>query len=183
MKLEDYIDENHVPTKEDFELDKEDEKVKLRKTIKEKSNVRAIIYWILSLLFMMIGISDILSSSSNFSGAGWILIGFLLGYYGYVYYRIHQATIAEIMQQHYNKLGPDSLFMKLFSVAFGIIVGALISFQLMKHDYQWYVALLVFIIIAAIVAGLFLELNKHTLLEYEHPLGKEIERLHVLEEE
>lgn len=159
MKPEDPIDENYVPTEEDFAPKQADEKEELRKSIRKGCRFNTIFYSILAVVFAICGMVkfDDISDSKLYLCpliALMLVSSLTMVFYAIIYERIRQSATAKEMQQHLNLLGSETLFTKLIVIAMSgcIIVAAILG---LIDKCPWYVIVLAAIGIAAIIAGLW----------------------------
>ena len=183
MSPEDYIDENYVPTEEDFAPERVDEKEELRKSIKKGCRANTIFYIIMGITFLVNGIVHIdrVSDSKLYLCpliALMLVSAIAMGFYALIYERIRRASTAREMKKFTDLTGANTLFSKLILITMTlcIIVAAVLG---LIDKTSWYVIVLVVIGIAAVIAGLWW-LIKHS--SKKDACDIEIEKLLALEE-
>ena len=151
MRPEDYIDENYVPTEEDFAPEKEavkvDEKEELRKYIRKNYRYRSIVYMILAIMFFIEAIYRFhwVRSPEAFDyglSVMFLLCGLGMMYQVIVHYRVCRSATAVEMQHHLNKLANDSVSTRIALVFLSLSFVTLAVLSLMDKC-RWYVILLV----------------------------------------
>ncbi|MBR4830124.1 MAG: hypothetical protein IKZ92_10045 [Muribaculaceae bacterium] len=183
MKPEDYIDENYVPTEEDFAPEQVNEKEELRKSIRKSSRSYTIFYIIMAIIFAANGIIkfDDISESKLYLCplvALMLVSSLAMVFYAIIYDCIRRASTAKEMQRFLNLLGSDTVFTKLIIITMTLCIMAAAVLGLIDKS-PWYVIVLVVIGLAALIGGLW------WLLKYS---GKgdsrdiDIEKLQELEE-
>ena len=176
MKPEDYIDENYVPTDEDFEPEKIDVKEQLRKDIKKQSRYNAV--GSLCYIFMTVSLINTCWHDSIYMVIILIICALWAMFLVFANYRISRAHTVQEMQRWHNRMNKDSLFFKVQFVVLGLI-AVIITVLSMKDEYPWYLTALVVIVIVAIVVGIsWLNLNND-----KDFVGEGIRRLKELEDE
>ena len=149
MRPEEYIDENDIPTEEDFAPEHVDEKEQLRRSIKKGSRFYTVFYSLLAVAFVINGIIqlDNVSESKLYLCP---LIAIMLN--AIVYHRIGRASTAKEMQHYLNLMGSDVLFTKLIitTMTICIMVAAVLG---LIDKCPWYVIVLAVLGIAVIIGG------------------------------
>ena len=183
MSPEDYIDENYVPTEEDFAPERVDEKEELRKSIKKGCRANTIFYIIMGITFLVNGIVHIdrVSDSKLYLCpliALMLVSAIAMGFYALIYENIRRASTAREMKKFLDLTGANTMFSKLilFTMTLCIIVAAVLG---LIDKTSWYVIVLVVIGIAAVIAGLWW-LIKHSSKKDARDI--DIEKLLALEE-
>ena len=182
MKPEDYIDENYVPTEEDFAPEAVDEKEELLKYIKKSSRFNIILSCGLVIAFTINAIVeiDMLDSSRMYTYpliAAILLCVLFFGYSAFVYHRIFRAKTTQEMHNLIDRIGGNSLFSKamLSILALCVMAGTALA---MMGKCHWAVTALVVIIIGVLFRG-FWWLFK----DNRSNLDQEIEKLQKMENE
>jgi L-asparagine transporter-like permease len=182
MKPEDYIDENYVPTEEDFAPEAVDEKEELLKYIKKSSRIYIISSCVVAIAFTINAIVeiDMLDSSRMYTYpliAAMLLCVLVFGYIALIYYRIFRAKTAQEMRSQIDRIGSNSLFSKamLSILALCVMAGTALA---MMGKCHWAVTALVVIVIGVLFRG-FWWLFK----DNKSNLDQEIEKLQKLEKE
>ena len=176
MKPKDYIDENYVPTDEDFEPEKIDVKEQLRKDIKKQCRFNAVGQ--LCFIFMTVALINTCWHDSIYTVIFLIICALWAMFLVFANYRISRAHTVQEMQRWHNRMNKDSLFFKVQFVVLGLS-AVIITVLSMKDEYPWYLIAFVVIIIVAIVVGiLWLNLNHD-----KDSVGEDIQRLKELEDE
>ena len=160
MKPEDYIDENYVPTEEDFAPDPVepvDEKAELRKSIKKDNRFRSIMNFAVAVLWAVIGIWYLNRASENDWGMYPLAFAFITlalsnAYESIVYNNIRRASSAREMKHHLSKLSNDAFFKKITLFILALCFGAGLALEYTSHC-RWFVTLSVFIATSALSAG------------------------------
>jgi len=185
MKRENYIDENPVPTEDDFSPRKVDEKLELRKSIKRGCRTWIIITFITALIFAIIG-TIYLVNYSYFLGAIIMVVAFYWGYLAYVYYRIQHASTAKEMLHHLDKLLFGNYFIDDTTLVRALAIGGIAAGLILDMGYNlhWVVTLLVYIVIVFLIVVLFCSCLKYETGSYpqDDKIDKKIEKLLDLEE-
>lgn len=184
MRPEEYIDENYVPSEEDFAPEQVDEKAELRKTIKRGCRFNTILYSVLAIIFTVNGLIkfDDISESKLYLCpliAVMLVTALFMLYYAAIYNRIGRATTGKEMQHFLNLLGADTLFSKLAITTMALCMMAATALGLIDKS-PWYVIVVAVIGVGAVIAGLW------WLLKYSgkgDPRDIDIEKLQALEEE
>ena len=183
MKPEDHIDENYIPTEEDFTQKHVDEKEQLRKSIKKDCRFNTFVYIIMGILFLINGIVhvDDVSESNLYLCpliALMLVSAIAMGFYALIYDSIRRASTAREMQKFLNLMGSDTIFTKLILITMTlcIVVAAVLG---LIDKCAWYVIVLAVIGITAIISGLWWIL-KHSGKGESRIL--EIEKLQALED-
>ena len=192
MKPVDYMDDDDVPTKDDFSSHSIDEKFELRRSIKKKSRFWVFISWITAVLFAVIGTFYLFDHSYSIASFSIAVLCFgaalYWGYFGYIYFRILRASTAKEMLRHLDKLYFDPVFVgdepPIRGLCFGAI-AALSGILGVDYHFHWSVYLLVFIIIAFFIAVLIWSWRKHESGNFpqDGEIENTIEKLQDLEEE
>lgn len=184
MKPENHIDENYVPTEEDFVPEQVDEKEELRKSIKKGCRFYTIFYIIMGITFLINGIVHIdrVSESKLYLCpliALMLVSAIAMGFYAFIYENIRRASTARDMKKFLDLTGANSMFSKLilFTMTLCIIVAAVLG---LIDKVSWYVIVLAVIGIAALIGWLWW-LLKNTGRGETH--DKDVERLMALEEQ
>ena len=183
MKPEDHIDENYIPTEEDFAPEQVNEKEELLKSIRKGCRFYIVFYSICSIVFAINGIVkfDDVSDSKLYLCpliASMLVFALVMVFYAFIYDRISRCTTAKEMQHFLKLLGPDSLFTKLILIT-ATLCFMMATFLWLLDKCPWYIILLAVTVIAAIIWGLW------WLLKYSgkgEPSDIDIERLRALEE-
>lgn len=175
MKPEDYIDENDVPTEEDFMPEEVDEEKRLRKDIKKQCFFNM-------LCFICITGSMVMNSFTWHGSIYMIVFAVICAltslFLVFVYYRISRApTVQEMSYWHSKSTGSSPFFKGLFALLG--LVAALGVASSMWDAYPWYLTTFVILLIVAIVFGVFWLMANYK----EDSLGDDIESLKELEEE
>ena len=184
MRPEDHIDENSVPTEENFATKQVDEKEKLRNSIKKSCRVNTILYGLAALFFLVNGIVhlDNVSMSKLYLCpliAMMLISAFAMITYALVYNRIRRASTAREMQQHLDLLKADTVFSKLIITTMALCLTIAAVLGLMDKS-PWYVTVLAGLAVAGSICGLW------WLLMYTDkadPRDEDIEKLLALEEQ
>ena len=184
MRPEEYIDENDIPTEEDFAPEHVDEKEQLRRSIKKGSRFYTVFYALLAVAFVINGIIqlDNVSESKLYLCpliAIMLISAVAMAFYAIVYHRIGQASTAKEMQHYLNLMGSDVLFTKLIITTMTICIMVADVLGLIDKC-PWYVIVLAALGIAVIIGGLC------WLLKYSgkaDPRDIDIERLMTLEDD
>lgn len=182
MKPEDYIDENYVPTEEDFAPEVVDEKKELLKYIKKSSRINIISSCGMAIAFTINAIVeiDMLDSSRMYTYP--LIVAILLGvlffvYSAFVYHRIFRAKTTQEMRNLIDRVGSHSLFSNamLCILALSMMAAAAIA---MMGKCHWAVIVLVVIVIGALFRGLWWLFKDN-----RSELDKEIEKLQKMKNE
>ena len=184
MKPEEHIDENYVPTEEDFAPEQINEKEQLRQSIKKGCRANTIFYIIMGIMFLINGIIhvDNVSDSKLYLCpliALMLISAIAMGFYALIYDNIRRASTAREMKKYLDLTGADTIFSKLILITMTLCIMVAAILGLIDKT-PWYVIVLVVIGIAAIISGVWW-LIKH--------YGKgdsrdiEIERLLAIEEQ
>ena len=183
MKPEDYIDENYVPTEEDFAPEQVDEKAELRKSIKKGCRANSIFYIIMGITFLINGavhLDDVSDSKLYLCPliALMLVSAIAMGFYALIYDTIRRTSTAKEMQKYLDLTGSDSIFTKLILITMTLCIMVAAILGLIDKS-PWYVIVLVVIGIGAIIGALWWIL-KYTGKGESRIL--EIEKLQALEE-
>ena len=183
MKPENHIDENYIPSEEDFAPKKVNEKEQLLKSIRKGCRFYTVFYSILAITFAIEGIIkfDDVSDSKLYLCpliALMLVFALVMVLYAFIYDLIRRSSTAKEMQHFLKLMGADSLFSKL------ILLTSTLCFMMaavlwLLDKCPWYLIILAAIGIAAVIGGLW------WLLIYSgkgNPDDTDIERLRVLEE-
>ncbi|MBQ6166736.1 MAG: hypothetical protein IJK41_04805 [Muribaculaceae bacterium] len=184
MKPEDHIDENYVPSEEDFAPEHVDEKKQLRLNIKKGCRFNTILYSLCAVFFTINGIVkfDDISESKLYLCpliALMFVAALIMLYYAVIYDRIRKASTGHEMQHFMNLLGSDTIFSKLAITTMALCMMAATALGLIDKC-PWYVVVLAAVAVGAIIGGLW------WLLKYSgkgDPRDIDIEKLQALEEE
>ena len=184
MKPEDYIDENYIPTEEDFAPEQVNEKEQLRKSIKKSCRTNTVLYSIAAFFFLINGIFhlDQVNDSKLYLCpliAVMLISTFAMITYAIVYERIRRSSTAKEMQQHLNLLNADTSFSKMIITTLALCLTIATVLGLIDKC-PWYVVVLAALAVAGSIAGLCW-LLKYTGKADPNDLG--IERLRALEEQ
>ena len=183
MRPEEYIDENYVPTEEDFAPEQVDEKEQLRKSIKKGCRANSIFYILMGISFLINGIIhvDRVSDSKLYLCpliALMLVAAIAMGFYALIYENIRRASTAREMKKLLDLTSVDTIFSKLLLITMTLcIIFATVLGLIDKAS--WYVIVLAVIGIAAVIAGLWW-LIKHSSKKDARDI--DIERLQELEE-
>ena len=175
MKPEDYIDENYVPTEEDFLPEKVDKKAQLRKDIKKQSGFNALAFIFLAVMLL----KDLfVRDNSIYMLTSIVTVGLSCLFLVIAYFHIWRAHSVHEMLSWHRRINDSSLFFKWLFVIIAVIavIGAFIS---MKGEYPWYLTAFVIITLVAIIAVLLWLFANHK----QDSLGEDIQRLKELEDE
>ena len=165
MRPEEYIDENYVPTDEDFAPEEDfapgqvDEKEQLRKSIKKGCRANSIFYILMGISFLINGIIhvDRVSDSKLYLCpliALMLVAAIAMGFYALIYENIRRASTAREMKKLLDLTGADTIFSKLLLITMTLcIIFATVLGLIDKAS--WYVIVLAVIGIAAVIAGLW----------------------------
>ena len=184
MKPEDYIDDNYVPTEEDFAPEKVNEKEQLLKSIRKGCRFYTVFYSILAIIFALEGIIkfDDVSDSKLYLCpliALMLVFALVMVIYALIYDRMRRSSTAKEMKHFLKQMGADSLFSKLILTTSTVCFMMAVVLWLLDKC-PWYLIILAAIGVAALIGGLW------WLLIYSgkgNPDDTDIERLRVLEEE
>lgn len=182
MEPEDYIDENYVPTEEDFAPEVVDKKKELLASIKKSSRVNVISSCVMAIAFMIIAVIeiDMLDSSRMYTYpliAAILLCVLFFGYTALISYRIFRAKTAQEMRNLIDRIGSHSLFSKgmLCILALCLMAAAALA---MMGKCHWAVTVLVVIVIGVLFCGLWWLFKDN-----RSQLDEEIEKLQKMEKE
>ena len=183
MKPEDHIDENYVPTEEDFAPEKINEKERLLKSIRKGCRFYTVFYTILAIIFAIEGIikfEDVSDSKLYLCPliALMLIFALVMVLYAFIYDLIRRSSTAKEMQHYLKLMGADSLFSKLILITSTLCFMMAIVLWLLDKC-PWYLILFAAIGIAALIGGLW------WLLIYSgkgNPDDMDIEKLRTLEE-
>ena len=183
MRPENHIDENYVPTEEDFAPVQVDEKELLRKAIKKGCRANTVFYIILGITFLLNGIIhvDRVSDSKLYLCpliAMMLVSAIAMGFYALIYENIRRASTAREMKKYLDLTGPDTIFSKLILITMTLCIIFAVVLGLIDKA-PWYVIVLAVIGIAAVIAGLWW-LIKHSSKKDSRDI--DIEKLLELEE-
>lgn len=184
MRPEEYIDENYVPSEEDFAPEQVDEKAALRKSIKKGCRFNIILYSLCAVIFTINGLVKFDDISENTLYlcpliALMFVTALIMLYYAVIYDRIRKASTGHEMQHFLNLLGSDTVFSKLAITTMALCMMAATALGLIDKS-PWYVIVVAVIGVGAVIAGLW------WLLKYSgkgDPRDIDIEKLQALEEE
>ena len=159
MRPEDHIDENHVPTGQDFAPERASEKEQLLKSIRKNCRIYIVFYSILGIVFAVNGIInfDEVSETKLYMCpliALMLVFTLIMMFYVFIYHRISQSSTASEMLHFLKLLDADSRFSKLIIIVLTLcfmMAGALA----LLGKYPWYVILLAALGIAVIICGLW----------------------------
>ena len=184
MKPEEHIDENYVPTEEDFAPEQINEKEQLRQSIKKGCRANTIFYIIMGIMFLINGIIhvDNVSDSKLYLCpliALMLISAIAMGFYALIYENIRRASTAKEMQKYLNLTGANTIFSKLILITMTLCIMIAVIFGLIDKA-PWYVIVLAVIGIGAIIAGLWW-LIKHSSKKDARDI--DIEKLLALEEQ
>ena len=175
MKPEDYIDENYVPTEEDFLPEKVDKKAQLRKDIRKQSGFNALAFIFLAVMLL----KDLfVRDNSIYMLTSIVTVVLSCLFLVIAYFHIWRAHSVQEMISWHRRINDSSLLFKCLFVIIAVIavVGAFIS---MKGEYPWYLTAFVIITLVAIIAVLLWLFANHK----QDSLGEDIQRLKELEDE
>lgn len=183
MRPEEKIDENYVPTEEDFAPGQVDEKEESCKFIKKSCHAHSVFYIIMGIIFLMNGIINIDSVSDSKLYrcpliALMLVSAIAMGFYALIYERIRRASTAREMKKFTDLTGANTLFSKLilFTMTLCIIVAAVLG---LIDKTSWYVIVLAVIVIGAVIGGLWWLIKDS---DKKDACDIEIEKLLALEE-
>ena len=182
MKPEDYIDENYVPTEEDFAPEVVDEKEELLKYIKKSSRIYIISSCVVAIAFTINAIVeiDMLDSSRMYTYpliAAILLCVLFFGYSAFVYHRIFRAKTTQEMHNLIDRIGSHSLFSKGMLCILALCLMAAVAIAMMGKCH-WAVIVLVVIVIGALFCGLWWLFKDN-----RSELDEKIEKLQKMENE
>ena len=181
MKLEDNIDENYVPTEEDFAPKVVDEKEELFQYIKKSARAYSILYCVGSIAIVIVGVVlEMVRADSirlyEYPIAAFLGISVLYwAYYAFIHYRIFRAKTAQEMHDQAKRISGNSVSSKAALSFLALCLMAIASLAMLGRCH-WSVILLTVIGIAALCYG-FWWLFK----DYNSQLEKDIEKLQNME--
>ena len=183
MRPEDHIDENLVPTEENFAPEHSSEKEELLKSIRKNCRVYIIFYSILAIIFAINGIvhfDDVSETKLYMCPLVALMLVFtlIMVFYAVIYNRISQSSTASEMQHFLKLLGPDSRFSKLIIIVLTLCFMMAGALRLLGY-YPWYVIILAALGIAICIGGLWWLLKRSGKGD---PNDMNIKKLQALEE-
>ncbi len=186
MKPSDCIDEKCVPSEDGFSPHNVDEKLELRRSIKKMCRSWIFITFIAAVIFVILGTIFLVDHSYCIATIS-IVFALIWGFVGFVYYHTLRASSAQEMQHYFNKFCCNSIFITDDSLIRVLVygAGAIVAYIFgLEHDFHWYVTLLVFIIIALLIAVILWTWRKYESGNFpqDDKIEYAIERLRLLEE-
>lgn len=173
MKPEDYIDENNVPSEEDFLPEKIDEKAQLLKDIKRQCGFNVLGY--ISLIAIMPLCFFTWHDSIHMIA---IIVLCVLGclFAAFANYQIRRAQSVQEMLRWNNKLSKNSMLYQGWFLMLALIATLDVVLGL-KDQSPWYITTLVGTLVLVGILGLKWLTEKYS----KDPVGEDIKRLKELE--